>query len=369
MACLNGRNSAIIILMLRRKLSAVCAVILTLGCLTARGQSGRWRHPTPRSNDGQNQQPSDVISLEATEVVVPVTVRNRYGRPIPGLTKDDFILYEDGVRQEITGFDTESVPAAIVMLIDVSGSVRTEINNIRLSALTLIDQLRPQDRACIIQFNDRVRVIQDWTSDKLRLQRALMTLPATGATAFYNALYTAAEKLSQVKGRRTIIAFTDGVDTYRGQVPQTRGRREKPMPPKSPAEAFEAVRRAEASVYVISKTRAIRDYLTGRRAPSFLRPIDPRDPYIQYYLQALDRAEQWLAMLAERTGGEIYFPRNQLELKDVYNDIAEELNTQYVLRYVPKNTNFDGRFRRIRVVTGNPAYIARAREGYYAVKR
>lgn len=334
------------------------SLFIVLSIVAVSGQSGRQRYPPSPSSGESSQREPDVVSLEATEVLVPVTVRSRYGRPIAGLTKSDFILYEDGRRQEITGFETESVPAHIAMLIDVSGSVRTEINDIRLSALALIKELRGNDRVCIFQFNDQVRLVQDWTSDKLQLERALLRLPATGSTAFYNALYEAAtHKLAEVKGRRTILLFTDGVDTYQGKNPKTA------------AEALEAIQRAEVGVYVISKTRAIREYLTGQRLSSIFKVFDPRDPYIQEYLYALDQAEQWLMMLAERTGGQIYFPRDQSDLKDVYGDIAQELNSQYVLRYVPQNTNFDGRFRRIRVVTGNPAYLAYAREGYYAVRK
>jgi VWFA-related protein len=105
------------------------------------------------------------------------------------------------------------------------------------------------------------------------------------------------------------------------------------------------------------------------RSPSIFRPLDPRDPQIQWILQALEESEIWLTSLAERTGGKIYFPVDQRDLKAVYNDIAQELNAQYVLRYVPQNLNFDGRFRRIRVETGNPAYLAYAREGYYGLRK
>jgi VWFA-related protein len=239
-------------------------------------QSGRRPQPAPPTSDGAKAD-QDVVTLGTTEVVVPVTVRNRYGRPIPGLTKSDFTLFEDGVRQEITGFASEAVPANLVMLIDVSGSVRVAINDIRLSALALINELGERDRVCIMQFNDRILVIQDWTSDKLRLQRALLQLPATGATAFYNALYEAAtKKLAGVQGRRAIVLFTDGVDTYQGRDAKTAN------------QALEAIQRAEASVYVISKTKAIREYLLGQRAPTIFRPIDPNAPYIQQYIYALE---------------------------------------------------------------------------------
>jgi VWFA-related protein len=333
-------------------------VLIAVGVTLVPGQSGRRRQPeaAPPSEGAKVEQ--DVVTLGTTEVIVPVTVRNRYGRPIPGLTKSDFTLFENGVRQEITGFASESVAANILMLIDVSGSVQTEINDIRLSALALINEIGDRDQICIMQFNDKISVIQDWTTDKLRLQRALLQLPATGSTALYTALHEAAtKKLAGLQGRRTIILFTDGVDTYEGKNAKTS------------AEALEAIQRAEVSVYVISKTRALREYLLGQRSFSIFRQIDPNAPYIQAYVRALDEAEVWLISLADRTGGSIWFPKDQSELRDVYSDIAKELNSQYVLSYVPKNANMDGAFRRIRVITGNPAYIAYAREGYYAVRK
>ncbi|MCS7157089.1 MAG: VWA domain-containing protein [Blastocatellia bacterium] len=328
----------------------VLLLLLVFG--SAWAQSGR-RLPVEKPKE--TKEPDEAaVTLETTEVVVPVTVRDRYGRLIRGLSRYDFTLYEDGVRQEITDFTVGTVPVNVVLLIDISGSVATEINDIRLAALAFLNALGPKDRVAIIRFNHKVEEVLDWETDKLRLQRALFQLPAVGNTAFYKALYVAANKLKAVEGRRAILLFTDGVDTYDGPDQKTFD------------EALEAVRRAEAIVYVISKTKAIRAFLKGERSPFILRPLDPNDFYVRLYLQVLDQAEEQLIALAEKTGGRIYFPLEQSELKEAYAQIAEELSTQYILRYMPKNTTRDGRFRRIRVMTGNPAYIAIAREGYYA---
>jgi len=335
---------------MRRGKWGVIVLLLVFGGAWA--QSGR-RLPTERPKAAKEPDET-AVTLETTEVIVPVTVRDRYGRLIRGLSRYDFTLYEDGVRQEITDFAVGTVPVNVVLLIDVSGSVATEINDIRLAALAFLNALGPKDRVAIIRFNHRVEEVLDWETDKLRLQRALFQLPAVGNTAFYKALYVAANKLKAVEGRRAILLFTDGVDTYDGPDQKTF------------EEALEAVRRAEAIVYVISKTKAIRAFLKGERSPFIFRPLDPNDVYIRLYLQVLDQAEEQLIELAEKTGGRIYFPLDQSELREAYAQIAEELSTQYILRYVPKNMTRDGRFRRIRVMTGNPAYIAIAREGYYA---
>ncbi len=333
-----------------------CGLIaLLLALSSAWAQSGR-RLPVEKPKEAKESEEM-AITLEATEVIVPVTVRDRYGHLIRGLSRYDFAIYEDGVRQEITDFSVGTVPVNVVLLIDVSGSVATEINDIRLSALAFLEALGPKDRVAIIRFNHKVEEVLDWEMDKRRVQRALFQLPAVGNTAFYKALYVAANKLRAVEGRRAILLFTDGVDTYEGPDQKTF------------EEALEAVRRADVIVYVISKTKAIRAFLKGERSPFIFRPLDPSDPYIQLYLRVLDRAEEQLIELAEKTGGRIYFPLDQSELKEAYGQIAEELSTQYILRYVPKNTARDGRFRRIRVMTGNPAYIAIAREGYYAPRQ
>jgi VWFA-related protein len=344
-----------------KQIVVLAAALVALLSVSSLAQSGR-RPPTPPPGEKQDQQKGEkeqdeVVSLETTEVVVPVTVRDRYGHLIRGLSRGDFRVYDEGVQQEITDFTIGTLPVNLVMLIDVSGSVSTEINDIRLSALALINALGPKDRVSIIRFNHKVEQVLDWETDKLRLQRALLQLPAVGSTAFFKALYIAANKLKTVDGRRAIILLTDGVDTYQGQDQRTF------------EDAFEAVRKAEAMVYVMSKTKAIRNYLRGERSPFIFRPLDPRDPYIQFWIQSLDQAEELLIHLAEKTGGRIYFPLEQSELRDAYSQIAEELSTQYVIRYVPKERTRDGRFRRIRVMTGNPAYIASAREGYYTPKK
>ncbi len=338
--------------------SFLCFLAVVVWSLPGTAQSGRLRPGTTGSSGSESKPaggPSDV-SLETTEVIVPVTVRTRAGRLIPNLSRQDFTVYEDGIRQEITDFTAEAIPANVVLLIDASGSVQTEINDIRLSALAFINVLGNKDQVSIMRFNDRVELVEDWTKDKLRLERALLQMPATGNTKFFNALADAADRLSKTNGRRAVILFTDGVDTYEGK------------DRKSPDEAITSILRAEAIVYVISKTRAVREIIQGARSPWLLRPIDPRDPFLKAYLETLDQAEDWLTKLADRTGGAIFFPLEQSELKTVYGQIAEELNRQYVLRYYPRNRRADATYRRIRVSTGNPDYIAYAREGYYAPK-
>ncbi|MBI4470807.1 MAG: VWA domain-containing protein [Acidobacteria bacterium] len=243
---------------------------------------------------------------------------------------------------------------ALLLLLDASGSVRTEVNDIRLAALSLLAEIGPRDQVVVMRFNDRVEFTQDWPADKLQLQRALLQMPATGNTKFFNALYDAALKLRERKGRRAIVLFTDGVDTYEGK------------DRRSPEEAVNALLASETTVHVISKTRAVREVIRGARSPWILRPMDAADPYLRSYLLALDRAEDWLIRLSERTGGSIHFPIEQSELRDVYIRIAQELSCQYVLHYTPGNRMRDGTHRRIRVATGNPDYLAYAREGYYA---
>src|SRR5882724_743517 len=156
----------------------------------------------------------DVIKLETQEVSIPITVRDRKtGNLVPSLGKKDFKIYEDGVEQQISYFSAERVPANIVLLIDTSSSVQSEIANIRESAWDFIRQMGDKDTFSIITFTDTVDLILDWTSDKNKALKALNNLTTGKFTAFNDALYLAAtEQLKDIKGRKAIIVLSDGID-------------------------------------------------------------------------------------------------------------------------------------------------------------
>lgn len=356
-------NARFIILRNKRFIHITLCLLLGCGSLltVANGQSGRKQTEEKRdapaaSNQSTGEADDEVLRVRTEEVMVPVSVRDDLGRPVNGLTAERFLVYDNGVRQEIASFNRRRVPANIVLLLDASGSVFHQMRFIREAARQFVEGLLPEDRVCVMQFADRVELLQDWTgaSDAATLSKALTWRYHPGeSTAFYDGLYLAAEEqLKKLEGRRIIILLTDGIDT-------SERRR------ASFQEALSAVRRAEASVYVVSLTASLREAIEKRTGGSFKRLLSGYDPReVKRVLALIDKAEAELSGLATETGGRMFLPRSDEELSPAYKAIAEELRTQYIITYRPRPRVKAGQWRRLRVLVLPGGYEVAAREGY-----
>lgn len=329
-------------------------------CLTVSGQSGRRVDGTNKGAQGAARKAADsadeVLRVRTEEVMVPVSVRDLEGKPVSGLTPERFLIYDNGVRQEIASFNRERVPANIVLLLDASGSVFHQMRFIREAAKGFIEGLLKEDRISVMQFADRVELLQDWTSaaNAAELAKSLEWRYHPGeSTAFYDGLYLAAEEqLKKTEGRRIIILLTDGIDT---------SERKR----ASLDEAVNAVRRAEASVYVVSLTASLREAIEKRTGGTFKRLLSGYDPKeVKRVLALIDESEQRLERLAAQTGGRMFLPRTDEELLPAYKAIAEELRTQYLITYRPKPRVEAGQWRRLRVLVLPGGFEVAAREGY-----
>lgn len=342
--------------------------LLVVACYSAiwqeemSGQSGR-KVSTPaqieQSGPGSEQQPEadDVVRVRTDEVLLPVSVRDWSGISINGLNRDDFIVYDEGMRQEIRSFNRRRVAANIVLLLDASGSVFRQMRFIREAAKGFIEGLLPEDKVCVMQFADRVELLQDWTSAAQQpvLEKALDWRYHPGeSTTFYDGLYLAAEEqLSKVEGRRIVILLTDGIDTAE--------RRKAVF-----GDALNAVRRAEASVYVVSLTGMLREMITGRAGTrtgqQLLRGYDPQ--VVRRYLKLIEDSEKQLTLIATQSGGRIFLPLKDEDLAAAYRAIADELRSQYIITYKPNPPVAVGQWRRVRVLVLPGGYEVAAREGY-----
>ena len=249
-------------------------------------QSGRPGTGEPVDDTTQRGGPGeDVLRVDTEEVLLPVSVRGLDGAPVNGLTKDDFLVFDNGVRQQISSFNKERVPARIVLLLDASGSVFSQMRFIRDAAKRFIRGLLAEDQLCVMQFADRVELLQDWTpaGSLQQLEKSVDWRYHPGLrTTFYDGLYLAAtEQLGRVEGRRIIILLTDGLDTS----DKLRA---------SFADALNAVRRAEASVYVVSLTANLRAQIEEKAGNSRLRRLfsvyNPKE--VARYLAILDHSEK-----------------------------------------------------------------------------
>jgi len=318
--------------------------------------------PTLRQKrEEQEVTPGDVISVNTTEVMIPVTVRDSNGRLVNDLTRNDFRVFENDSEQPLSDLALRQVPVDVVLMVDASSSVATNLDDFRRAAEGFAERLADDDRISLIKFDDRVELLQDWTKSRFQLRRALGRIEPGMFTRFNDALLLASrEQFGDTKSRRAIIVLSDGIDSGRGTA--------------TLESAVQALLRAQISVYVVSNTeisraskRAELDQLTGG-SDSAVRFNQLRIDDLRQGLRVLDLSEQMLAQLTATTGGKLYKPQSFAGLESTYAEVAEELRHQYALYYTPLNKTRDGGFRRIRVQMTNPAYQGHTRVGYFAPK-
>jgi hypothetical protein len=228
--------------------------------------------------------------------------RNRY---ITDLAQNDFAVFEDGIRQELSLFTHENLPISMVLMIDTSASMEEKLETAQTAAIRFTKTLRPQDVAQVVQFNDRATTLQPFTNDLVALEAELR--------------------------RRAIVLLSDGEDT---------------ASLVNDEQVLELAKKSEINIYVIS-----------------LRPSRPQDRD----RQAFSQAEYLVNALTRETGGRAYFPSSIGELDSVYDRIAEELRTLYSIGYVSSNARRDGKWRRIVVrIPDREGLTVRHKLGYYA---
>lgn len=337
--------------------------ILVSVVLAGVGNSQSGRKPVSTAQEGKD----DAIKLRAEEVLLNVTVTDPFGHQATELAKDEFIVAEDGQRQDIASFVVSSVPVNVVLMLDASGSVISEINSLRDAAAHFVSQLGPEDKTSVIEFHTNVELIQDWTSNTDDVKHALSWrfkpgMVQTkqggftyGSTALYDALFSAAdEQLKKVEGRRAIILLTDGDDTSSKVTYE---------------QAMASMIRSGSVVYVISKARAFINELDKYRGRANRVFGGGTAQQADMIVGRLEQAERLMTDIATRTGGRLFSPLEDKEMKDVYGQVARELKNQYIITYVPRNLDHDGRLRHVKVFLARPGYAARTRDSYYAPNR
>lgn len=257
---------------------------------------------------------------EVNRVILWVTVTDRSDKLVGDLTKESFTVLEEGAPQTIRDFLLEDRPITMAIVLDSSGSMRDAMPEVHQAAAGFVETLRPQDRALVIDFDDKVFLLQELTSDQAVLKEAVGSTEALGSTALYDALHAAFRKLRGIEGRKAIVLLTDGDDT---------------------SSQF-----AYARILEEAKAQSVLLYAIGLG----------------------DVRKSVLKEFSETTGGRAFFVGKASELAEVYRKIAEELRRQYYLSYATTNTKWDGRFIKLEVKSKNPDWSVRARRGYFAVR-
>ena len=385
-------------------------LVLVSLVLPVAGQQPNQQRPR-RVNPPATQQPTstpdptvdevdegDVVRVETQLVSVPTVVTNTAGRPMTGLRVENFLLFENGQQQKITNFATTEAPFEIALLLDTSGSTRVDVGLIRQAANAFIDALRPGDRVAIVGFNTtrqgssvaaKVEVLAALTDDRKLLRAAIANLGSSNGTPFYDALARIADDIfhepprEEVRGRRAVVALTDGVDSTSDSDFQT---------------ARLKLNRAGVASYFIQvntedfvEDRLLKDCqddgrltLSAKQLQRYRQVFFPKarpEDYVdfcemgQFERMQISRdlynlARREMDELAKASGGRNFLATSLQDARAAFARVATEIGTQYSLGYYPTDKTRDGKFRTIRVevqgANSNPQ--VRAREGYIAPK-
>jgi VWFA-related protein len=269
----------------------------------------------------------DIVSLN-------VTVQDAGGHYATDLDQQEFSIFEDGVKQEISFFNRRQQPIALSLLLDSSASMEDKLEELQVAAKSFVRRLKPNDIAQVIDFDSRVEIRQGFTGNQPELEAAIGKTSAGGSTSLHNAIYIALKELKKVKAvseedvrRQALVVFSDGEDT---------------SSLISFDEVLDLAKRSETAIYTIA-----------------LRGVDTQT-------KGFREAEFVMRQLAQETGGRAFFPSKIEELTSVYAQIADELASQYTIGYTSKNGRRDGAFRRIVVQTTRQGLTPRTKKGYFA---
>jgi VWFA-related protein len=268
------------------------------------------------------------IRVEVEAVNVLVTILDDDGRFVTDLNQDQFLIYEDGKLQEITNFARRvDLPLRIGLLIDTSSSVRMKLDFEKEAAINFIRSvMRYRDRALLVEFDEGVSLLHDFTGRPTAIIEKIRELRAGGGTALLDAVFTVSlEKMTMEGVRKTLIVVSDGQDLNSK---------------RNLAETVMAAQTSDVTIYTIGTSR--------------------------FGASGSKRGEDLLKRFAQETGGRAFFPYSARLMEDSFDQINEELRSQYSLTYVPKNKDWDGRFRKIEVrVEGGKGYTLHYKKGYY----
>ncbi len=295
--------------------------------------------PTPLPQDSQG-----TVRIPVRRVRLPITVIDKKGQFVPGLTKNDFIILEDKVPQTIETFSDDlalTLPLYVAVLMDTSPSTAGKLKFQQESAMNFIQTVvkARKDRVLFGTFDDEVTLLQDFTDKLDLLDKAVYSVKKMGKqTALFDAIWQFCdEKMRSVPGRRVLLIVSDGEDTYsRANI----------------RDAIDIAQRTETTIFAISTKAGFLATVPGVEAG-----------------QVADKKDRDLQTLAEETGGAAFFTGDMLSLERAFTRISKELRAQYLVTYDPTNKTYDGKFRKIEVklVQGRDNLKVKTKEGYPAV--
>jgi len=300
------------------------------------------------------QQPVEdsTLKIDTTLVSVPVIVSDRQGRYVSGLTREDFTLFDDKVRQPIAFFAAVEEPLNIAMLLDTSRSTQFVLDDIKKAARLMLRKLRPADRAMIVSFDYRVQILCELTGDRKRLERAVDRAQIgeyVGTTLYDGISEVTWKSFKQVSGRKAVILLTDGKDAGSSVRAD---------------DLLDSVAESDTMIYSIFYSTGM-PFMAGERFP---RPGRRRNPQVverrKRRVERVNRsAAEFLQSLSENSAGR-YYQSDVTDLARTFTLVVDELRHQYRLGFYPDEDNLDGTIHELRVRVNQHDVAVRARKSY-----
>ncbi|CAN5280186.1 hypothetical protein BH10ACI1_BH10ACI1_34460 [soil metagenome] len=308
------------------------------------GLQGNGFSQTSKSDkEEQIEIQEDTIRVDTNLVTIPTTVFDREGRYVTNMRKEDFQVFEDGVEQKIELFETVEQPFTVLLLLDVSGSMATNIGELTRAANTFVSRLRPDDQIIAATFDDTFNVVLKSTKIS-NLNKSLKLRPRSGihATMLYDAVYDALKMIKKVRGRKAIILFSDGMGE--GTFGSAKGN-------------LQNAEENEALIYTVQFSNSFTVLPKGFDKEQFYKGVETADNYMRD--------------LASITGGRPYKMENIADLEKTFGLIADELRQQYSLGYYPKEIEKGQKkqVRQIKVKVNQLNLAVRARSSYVIEKK
>jgi VWFA-related protein len=313
--------------------------------------------PPPARKTQQEKLPEYTITTDVPLVNVDVLVTTKDGQFVPGLKKDMFRVYEDGVEQKVTNFSQTEAPITAVMLVEFASTNYYFMMDALNAGYYFANTLKKDDWAALIAFDMKPEILVDFTQDKRTIFAGLnrLRIPGFSETCVFDALYDALDRVDGIEGRKYIILIATGYDSFSKITYDTILKKVKATP--------------NTVIYAVGIGQALIQYLDAHGAMAPTTRLD--------FLQAQNE----LSTFAKLTGGKAYFPRFEGEFPEIFADIGNSIRNEYQIAYHPTNPKLDGSYRKLKVVLAGPdgqplkmrdqkgkevKYQVIAREGYTA---
>lgn len=359
--------------------------------------------------DAAKPSQDEPLKLNATLVQVPATVTDRSGRFVTDLSREDFALFEDGKRRDISMFSILKQSFTAVLVLDTSNSAEDRLKAIQKTAAEFTAEIRPGDRIMAISFDNEVRELTEFTEDRGELTSAIAGTESGFGKLLYEAVARSLELLRNVSGRRAVVLFTDGVDMRSIEATaqstarlaeeigaviyvvrfdtrwwiESAARKQEAEHPKSktpfdidgriplppdfggPDPTPTGIPKPNAPrIEVGERPRPPVVYDPGREGSRPQKSPEPQDPISATLDKLYGEADAYLQMITTQTGGRVYLADTLQDTRAAFAAIAEELRNQYLIGFYIGADKRDSKFHKLRLDSTRKGLVVRARTGF-----